>query len=358
MCIHEENKDELYLELTTDEIEYIQNGMDELARKVQAECGGMRKLIENIINGFPERQREVINEHVSSMVKEMGKKKISKQIQQIEEKIEQIPTLEKIREVAAEEVKERLDKLEKERNNFKVEKAQLEENFNKKLNETLEEKEKELNAKHEKERESLESALKEERNKISEKDKIIGELEGKLKKYENDLSDETENLQKLNNELNAWKELASHYEPLNEAMKNCSTFAGLISEKKIEKISDLIKAIGETIDFAKAVHQCAKDEKKKQNEPEPITEAEKQVYRAINACYKYIWQIEFDIFVLPGRKSIDEEFTKTDFDRNEVENMQNPKDKSCKFTQQVYVPMLLARHNSVYASAQVKAGNN
>lgn len=359
MCMHEEDKEEFYLELTTEEMKYIEKSIAELTDKLEKEYVGMRGLIEQIINEFSNRQRDLIKSHVTNMVKEMGKKKINKKIQRMEESIGKLPTIGDIKAVVEKEVNKRLDKLDSERDKFEQDKAKYENTFNQLLITKLQEKENELNAVHAHEIDGLKAELKEEKDKTSEKDKMINQLNKELQSYERKLTDEEEDRKNVKEQLNDWKELASHYEPILEALKNCPTFSGLINERSFEKVSDLIKAIGESIDFAKAVHDCAKEEKKNQSEPEPMTDAEKQVYRAINDCYKYIWsEIKFDIFVLPDRKSIDEEFYKISFNKDEVVNMQNPKDKSCKFTQQVYVPMLIARNNNVYATAQVKAGNN
>ena len=88
-----------------------------------------------------------------------------------------------------------------------------------------------------------------------------------------------------------------------------------------------------------------------------MTKEEANVYDKLNDCYKKIWNIDFDIFVMPGGKSVNEEFTKIAFNKSEAIYMKNPKDKSSKYTQEVYVPILKAQNGNIHTLAQVKAGN-
>ena len=150
------------------------------------------------------------------------------------------------------------------------------------------------------------------------------------------------------------------YSPILSALKNCEMFSSILQTHKIEgsepeQLFALATAIGKTIDFAKEIQTCAL--KAKLANAEPMTAREIAVYSALNTCYREVWEVDFDAFTLPGKRPIEEEFKRTNFDKNEVLNMKNPNDKQSKYTQAVYVPMLFARNGNLYAKAQVKAGN-
>ena len=160
----------------------------------------------------------------------------------------------------------------------------------------------------------------------------------------------------------AWNSLTEAYAPVLENMQRCETFRSLLTKYNINTdtitpadLFTLATLIGRSIEFAKDVHNCALTFK--QEHEEPLTSDEIAVYVSLNDCYRRIWGINFDIFVLPGGKAVTEEFTKIPFNKAEVVYMKNPRDKTNRYTQAVYVPILKAQNGNIHTLAQVKAGN-
>lgn len=187
------------------------------------------------------------------------------------------------------------------------------------------------------------------------------ELQKELDTVKNSTSGVTEKLEKLENENQVWENLTTIYKPVLESLQRCDTFRAVLDKNNIggnigaSELFTIVTLIGRSIDFAKEIHNCALSVK--QNNEEPISYAETEVYKALNSCYRKIWGIDFDIFVLPGGKSVGEEFTKIPFNKSEVIYMKNPRDKSSKYTQEVYVPLLKAQNGNIHTLAYVKAGN-
>ena len=231
------------------------------------------------------------------------------------------------------------------------------------------EKEKALNDERERLNGEKEKALNDERERLNgEKEKALNDERERLNgEKEKALNDERE---RLNGEkadavqaaIKPWEDFAAPYKPVQEAMENCETFRSLLDKRNLTNIRGYIRAIGETVDFAKAVYTAAKEFKLQykdqgKDKPESMTDSEKAVYKVLNSCYREILGIDFDIFVMPGDKSVDEEFTRLPFNKDKVEYMLKPADKNFRFTQEVYVPMLKTTTGSMVYKAQVSAGN-
>ena len=150
------------------------------------------------------------------------------------------------------------------------------------------------------------------------------------------------------------------YRPVLDALQKCGTFLPICEKYGLGKGNEtalftLVQQIGASIEFAKELYDCAVQ--KKQQTKEPMREAERQVYAALNLCYRSIWNVDFDLYRQPGGQSITEPFQKVKFDFAESRNLVDSRDRTSKFAQELYVPSLSARTGNLYSQAQVKAGN-
>lgn len=150
------------------------------------------------------------------------------------------------------------------------------------------------------------------------------------------------------------------YLPVLDALQKCGTFLPICEKYGLGKRNEtalftLVQQIGASIEFAKELYDCAVQ--KKQQTKEPMREAERQVYAALNLCYRSIWNVDFDLYRQPGGQSITEPFQKVKFDFAESRNLVDSRDRTSKFAQELYVPSLSARTGNLYSQAQVKAGN-
>lgn len=241
--------------------------------------------------------------------------------------------------------------LQDERNSLAAEKQSLQDAENA-LRDELE-KARRTNEDKDSEIRRLNEELKAERDKVQAAESANASLENF--KHENEGI-----IDGLKAQNSAWEDMTGIYKPVLESLRNCGTFAALLEENQIGGDSpvELFKIavlIGKNIDFAKAVGERAQKVKKENGEP--MNQSEIAVYKALNECYRSIWNIDFDIFVLPGGKAVTEEFTKIPFNKSEVVDMKDPRNKSSRYTQEIYVPLLKAQSGNVYSLAQVKAGN-
>ena len=160
--------------------------------------------------------------------------------------------------------------------------------------------------------------------------------------------------------LKEWQQLAEDYKPVRDAMQECPTFHPLLKERNLTGDSAttlfaFARAIGEQIEFAKAVHSCALVQKK--SDPAPMTKEEQKVYDALNRCYRKTCHLEFDIFVLPGKdqdRPVTEKFVQTAFDKNKMVNLSNEKDKSSRYAKEIYVPLLKAVNGNMNSQSYVQ----
>jgi len=195
----------------------------------------------------------------------------------------------------------------------------------------------------------------EEKTRLKESLKIaqeqLSDFSNLKEKY--DIIDKNE--KKLKADLAIWEDFAKIYNPIKETIEDCQTVQSLLDEYNLHNIQDYIRVIGESIDFAKAVHEKAKQSK--QENMVSITLEEKRVYSALNDCYRQVWGIDFDIFTQPNGKNVSDDFEKKEFDSSREIDLINPRDKNSKYSQELYVPLLKNRNGDIYAKAQVKAGN-
>ncbi len=200
--------------------------------------------------------------------------------------------------------------------------------------------------------------------KQRELESIRGELQTKtatLDAKQQELESIRGELQTKNTDLESVKNIFNAYEPVLAALKNCPLFSEYVNEHDLTKgdsksLFRLARTMGETSDFASEIHSIAVEAKK--NSKEPLTAAEGTVYKAISRCYAKIWNIDFDIFICPGEQSTDKPYTTTNFNRSDMINLLDPRDKVSKYAQEVYVPLLRTKNRGLISQARVKAGND
>ena len=189
---------------------------------------------------------------------------------------------------------------------------------------------------------------------LGDKQRELDSFRGEVKKFEAQAAQANESVQSVKNIFNA-------YEPVLAALKNCPLFSEYVNEHDLtagdsKALFRLARKMGETSDFASEIHSIAVEAKK--NSKEPMTAAEGIVYKAISRCYAEIWNIDFDIFICPGEQSTDKPYTTTNFNRSDMINLLDPRDKVSKYAQEVYVPLLRTKNRGLISQARVKAGND
>lgn len=189
-----------------------------------------------------------------------------------------------------------------------------------------------------------------------EKSQLEGAIKD-LKEAKVELSSKNKNLEK---KIAVWKERMAVYEDVLDSMEQCDLFEGVLADKSIagtreEKLFSLSLVIGKSLDFATKIYDVV--HKHKQGNKDVITDQEANVYNAVNKCYRKVCGVDKDIFVLPGGQTMSAKFTKIQFDKNTMENLDNPREKSLKYATGVYVPQLNNLDGNMNRQARVKAGN-
>ena len=162
--------------------------------------------------------------------------------------------------------------------------------------------------------------------------------------------------------IKRWEHATEPYVEVQNALNACTTVRALIEKKQVsgeglENLISLIMTLGKDTTFVSELHKFMTEEKKKSKKE--MTPEEANLYYSLNQCFRKTCGINHDIFVMPGNQNVKEKFNKIPFDRAQVENMNDPKNKSLKFTTAVYVPCLMSVETGrLYSQAQVKAGNS
>ena len=166
------------------------------------------------------------------------------------------------------------------------------------------------------------------RKTLTEKNNLIDELNDKLKRAEDEAGNLSRELQDMDAKLTAaqddlraerqnhdatkmalqsWRDAVADYALVRDAMRNCSTFGEFLRKRGLTDETDMglfafVQELGKTIDFLSSVYQAAYDARKVQ--PTLMTKKECAVYMALNRCYRKIWNIDFDVFVTPGKNPL------------------------------------------------------
>ena len=223
--------------------------------------------------------------------------------------------------------------------------------------------------------EGLEKKLSDSEEKAEKLSTDLSASEEKAEGLEQELSDSKAEAEKLSNELSISEEkaqvleqelakvdaLLQPYHEIYKAFVACHVFKDLLSQRGIndEEKSSMLKlaeVLGESYTIAGDMYEQIKSAKKENKEP--LTHAEGIVYSLLNKYYREHNNIEVDIFTLPGEQKFEQDFIKTDFNKNEQEDLTDPSGaKNRKFAAKVYVPRFNRDNGNMMKKAIVEASN-
>ena len=189
----------------------------------------------------------------------------------------------------------------------------------------------------------------------------LSDSKAEAEKLSNELSISEEKAQVLDQELAKVDALLQPYHEIYKAFVACPVFKDVLSQRGIndEEKSSMLKlaeVLGESYTIAGDMYEQIKSAKKKNKEP--LTHEEGIVYSLLNKYYREHNNIEVDIFTLPGEQTFEQDFVKTDFNKNEQEDLTDPSGaKNRKFAAKVYVPRFNRDNGNMMKKAIVEASN-
>lgn len=190
---------------------------------------------------------------------------------------------------------------------------------------------------------SEEIALQQQRIKVMQKEKET--LSAERGRLQDDLHDARSAAGKAENRAQQWVDKLSAYGDLYDAIQQCPSMSDffktpdrLTANTKEDALIQLVIMVGQTNAFAKDLYYYLRDMKKNNNEY--LTDSEVNILAQINQCYRNACHIDFDIFFMPGGQEIGTSFVQTEFNREESEDINNPKKKNFEYVKGVYVPGL------------------
>ena len=189
----------------------------------------------------------------------------------------------------------------------------------------------------------------------------LSDSKAEAEKLSTQLSTSEEKAQELEQELAKVDALLQPYHEIYKAFVACPVFKNLLSQRGIndEEKSSMLKlaeVLGESYTIAGDMYEQIKSAKKENKEP--LTNAEGIVYSLLNQYYREHNNIEVDVFTLPGEQNFEQDFVKTDFNKNEQEDLTDPSGaKNRKFAAKVYVPRLNRDNGNMMKKAIVEASN-
>ena len=189
----------------------------------------------------------------------------------------------------------------------------------------------------------------------------LSDSKAEAEKLSNELSISEAKAQGLEQELAKVDALLQPYHEIYKAFVACPVFKNVLSQRGIndEEKSSMLKlaeVLGESYTIAGDMYEQIKSAKKENKEP--LTHEEGIVYSLLNKYYREHNNIEVDIFTLPGEQNFEQDFVKTDFNKNEQENLTDPSGaKNRKFAAKVYVPRFNRDNGNMMKKAIVEASN-
>lgn len=211
------------------------------------------------------------------------------------------------------------------------------------------------------EAEKLSTELSASEEKAEGLEQELSDSKAEAEKLSNELSISEEKAQGLERELAKVDALLQPYHEIYKAFVACPVFKNLLSQRGIndEEKSSMLKlaeVLGESYTIAGDMYEQIKSAKKENKEP--LTHAEGIVYSLLNKYYREHNNIEVDIFTLPGEQNFEQDFVKTDFNKNEQEDLTDPSGaKNRKFAAKVYVPRFNRDNGNMMKKAIVEASN-
>jgi len=211
------------------------------------------------------------------------------------------------------------------------------------------------------EAEKLSTDLSSSEDKAQGLEQELSDSKAEAEKLSTQLSTSKEKAQELEQELAKVDALLQPYHEIYKAFVACHVFKDLLSQRGIndEEKSSMLKlaeVLGESYTIAGDMYEQIKSAKKENKEP--LTHAEGIVYSLLNKYYREHNNIEVDIFTLPGEQKFEQDFIKTDFNKNEQEDLTDPSGaKNRKFAAKVYVPRFNRDNGNMMKKAIVEASN-
>lgn len=189
----------------------------------------------------------------------------------------------------------------------------------------------------------------------------LSDSKAEAAKLSTQLSTSEAKAQGLERELAKVDALLQPYHEIYKAFVACPVFKDVLSQRGIndEEKSSMLKlaeVLGESYTIAGDMYEQIKSAKKENKEP--LTHEEGIVYSLLNKYYREHNNIEVDIFTLPGEQNFEQDFVKTDFNKNEQEDLTDPSGaKNRKFAAKVYVPRFNRDNGNMMKKAIVEAYN-
>ena len=211
------------------------------------------------------------------------------------------------------------------------------------------------------EAEKLSTDLSASEDKAQGLEQELSDSKAEAEKLSTQLSTSKEKAQELEQKLAKVDALLQPYHEIYKAFVACHVFKDLLSQRGIndEEKSSMLKlaeVLGESYTIAGDMYEQIKSAKKENKEP--LTHAEGIVYSLLNKYYREHNNIEVDIFTLPGEQKFEQDFIKTDFNKNEQEDLTDPSGaKNRKFAAKVYVPRFNRDNGNMMKKAIVEASN-
>ena len=277
---------------------------------------------------------------------------LEKKLSDSEEKAEKLSTDLRIREAKGKELEVKLSDSKAEAEKLSAQLSTSEEKaegLEKKLSDSEEKAEK------------LSTDLSASEEKAEGLEQELSDSKAEAEKLSNELSISEEKAQVLEQELAKVDALLQPYHEIYKAFVACPVFKNLLSQRGIndEEKSSMLKlaeVLGESYAIAGDMYEQIKSAKKENKEP--LTHEEGIVYSLLNKYYREHNNIEVDIFTLPGEQNFEQDFVKTDFNKNEQEDLTDPSGaKNRKFAAKVYVPRFNRDNGNMMKKAIVEASN-
>lgn len=335
---------------------YLKNAVDQLVAPLKANVDDLKKTLEeNHLRDVTElriKQKQVddkeaelyiakeeatnLQNQLAMQETEMGRKK--EKIKKLESQVDELKQKLADKKAEAEKLSAQLSTSE--------EKA---EGLEKKLSDSEEKAEK------------LSTDLSASEEKAEGLEQELSDSKAEAEKLSTDLSASEAKAQGLEQELAKVDALLQPYHEIYKAFVACPVFKDLLSQRGIndEEKSSMLKlaeVLGESYTIGGDMYEQIKSAKKENKEP--LTHAEGIVYSLLNKYYREHNNIEVDIFTLPGEQNFEQDFVKTDFNKNEQEDLTDPSGaKNRKFAAKVYVPRFNRDNGNMMKKAIVEASN-
>lgn len=363
---------------------YLRNAVDQLVAPLKTNVDDLKKTLEENhlrdVNELRIKQKQLDDKEAELYIAKEEATNLQNQLAMQETEMGRKKEKIKNLELQVDELKQKLADKKAEAEKLSAQLSTSEEKaegLEKKLSDSEEKAEKlstELSASEEK-AQGLEQELSDSKAEAAKLSTDLSASEEKAEGLEQELSDSKAEAAKLSTQLSTSeakaqgleRELAKvdallqPYHEIYKAFVACPVFKDVLSQRGIndEEKSSMLKlaeVLGESYTIAGDMYEQIKSAKKENKEP--LTHEEGIVYSLLNKYYREHNNIEVDIFTLPGEQNFEQDFVKTDFNKNEQEDLTDPSGaKNRKFAAKVYVPRFNRDNGNMMKKAIVEASN-